>query len=227
MPSTSITPPLCIALQPTTGKVYPFNLPISDSTALASSSNLELEAEDLEAIVESEVGSSGPMDVHHVWVCTRVQDTLDRITLRSGTGKFLAADEVGVVTADREARGMQEEWTIEDSELGTGRSGGLIIKSAYGKYLCVDVVAGGKTELRADGDQEDETCRWKVWMQGEYLNKAKKARVERSGVKESAQHDGLQIVGSLAGAENEYMYGLLDSFLLSRVCTELMIHQHE
>lgn len=147
------------------------------------------------------MGSEGPTDVHHVWVCTRVQDTVDRVTFRSGTGRFLAADEVGVVSADREARGMQEEWTIADAEEGEGQ----VIKSAYGKYLSVDVVAGGKMELRADEEKEGETERWRIWMQGEFLGKARKGVVERSGIKATALHEGLIIKGDLASAENEYI----------------------
>lgn len=227
LPITSITStPLCIALQPTTGKIYPYALPLPDksnSNAKASSSAaiaaLELDAEDLEALVEDDdaedgsggIGTAGPSDVHHVWVCSRVMDSENKITLRSGTGKFLAADEVGVVTADREARGMQEEWTIENSERGSTK--GLIIRSAYNKILSVDVVAGGKMELRADGEEEDETSRWKVWMQGEYVNKARKAIAEKQGAKTATVHEGLVIVGDLGSAENEYMYVVFSSYL--------------
>jgi protein FRG1 len=200
LPSTSLTAPLCLAIQPTTGKVYPFLLP--DSLVPSSSAALSLEQEDLEAVVETETGSEGPTDVHHVWVCTRVQDTNDRVTFRSATGRFLAADEVGVVSADREARGFQEEWTVGDAEGGSG----LSVRSAYGKYLAVDVIAGGKVEVRADGEEEGETERWKVWMQGEYLGKSKAALMERSGIKAMAQGDGLVIRGSLASAEIDNMY---------------------
>ncbi|KAK4703151.1 protein FRG1, partial [Phenoliferia sp. Uapishka_3] len=199
LPTTSLTPPLCLALQPTTGKIYPYNLPKLDTSAL-----IGLDAEDLEAVVEDESGGgrNGPQDVHHVWVATRIPDTNDKITLRSATGKFLAADEIGVVSADREARGMQEEWTIAQAESGSG----TVFKSAYGKMLSVDVVAGGKVELRADEETEGETERWKVWMQGEYLGKAKKALVERSGVKAAASaHQGLVVVGDMGKAENEYI----------------------
>lgn len=199
LPATSLTPPLCLALQPTTGKTYPYTLPKLDTSAL-----IGLDAEDLEAVVEDENGggSGGPQDVHHVWVATRIPDTNDKITLRSGTGKFLAADEIGVVSADREARGMQEEWSIAQAESGSG----LVLRSAYGKMLSADVVAGGKVELRADSESEGETERWKVWMQGEYLGKAKKALVERSGVKAAATaHEGLVVVGDMGQAENDFM----------------------
>ncbi|GAA5910984.1 uncharacterized protein JCM6883_000669 [Sporobolomyces salmoneus] len=210
---------LCIALQPTTGKVYPFQLPTpsssSSSNALASSSSAlaQLDPEELEALVhdhpqgESELDE--PTDVHHVWVCTRVPDTNDKITLRSGTGKFLASDELGQVTADREARGPQEEWIIEQSESSSGR---FVLKSMYGKYLGVDQVAGGKLELRCDGAEEGETERWRITVQGEYVAKAKKQYNERNGIKTkemegsgsgSMTSNGLTIVGDLSAQEKE------------------------
>lgn len=216
--STSISAPLCIALQPTTGKVYPYVLPTpsasSSKDAIASSSALlTLDPDDLEAIVEtpSLPGSEGPTDVHHVWVCTRIPDSENKVTFRSATYKFLASDEFGIVTADREARGFQEEWAIEDNSSGVR---GVLIRSAYGKLLSVDVVAGGKLELRADGDEEvpGETEVWTVWMQGEYLTKAKKALLERSGVKANTtikEDDGLTFVGDLASAEIDSMSVIL------------------
>lgn len=204
LPPTSLTgsSAVCLALQPTTGKIYPHPL---DSNALASSADaVRLEAEDLEAVVEGEPGSEGPQDVHHVWVCTRIPDTEDKVTFRSGSGKFLASDELGVVSAEREARGMQEEWELVASSSG---GAGVVIKSAYGKMLSVDVLAGGKLELRADEETEGENERWRLWMQGEYLPKAKKQLMERRGIKVTDQpvDDGLTIVGDLTGAEADAM----------------------
>ena len=206
--ATADVAPLCLALQPTTGKIYAHALPLPTPTNHASSSAnaLLLDREELEAatIVEEEVGAAGPTDVHHVWVCTRIPDTEDRITLRSGNGKFLASDPVGIVTADREARGVQEEWTLVDSKSKRG----ILVKSSYGKYLNVDLIAGGKIELRADEADEAEGECWSIWMQGEYLAKARKAVVERSGAKAESVAEGLVIIGDMRGAENDYMYVL-------------------
>ncbi|GAA5859222.1 hypothetical protein JCM1840_003807 [Sporobolomyces johnsonii] len=218
LPATELTPALCIALQPTTGKVYPFVLPTASSSsshAIASTSSSSasaahlatLDPDELDALVDdpSLTGSvdllsahTEPTDVYHVWVCTRIPDTNDKITLRSGSGKFLAADELGAVTAEREARGPQEEWTLEAAT--TGGKGAFVLKSLYGKYLSVDVVAGGKVELRADEEREGETERWRIHMQGEFVAKAKKQFNERNGIK-TRPDNGLTFVGDLAGAE--------------------------
>lgn len=220
LPFTPITrAPVCVALQPTTNKVYPFVLGGGQASGSAGSGaapqapadilKLGLEQDELDAVVvhEADPAAEGPTDVNHVWVCTRVPDTDDKVTLRSGTtGKFLACDEVGVVTADREARGQQEEFAIEDSQ--GGRPGSVVLRSSYGKLLSVDVVAGGKLELRADAENEDETERWNVYMQGEFVSKAKKAILDRKGVKaaiKTSGGDGLTVVRDVGKAENELM----------------------
>lgn len=209
LPATALSPPLCLALQPTTLKVYPHLLPASASSSGPTASTSQaitpldlLQHEELEGaeVVASTSGGSeeaAPTDVHHVWVCTRIPDTDDKVTLRSATGRFLAADELGRITADREARGLQEEWTIAQAEGGSG----FVLRSAYGKVLAVDQMAGGKMELRAEGDEEDEFGRWRVAMQGEYVAKARKQRDARLGIKANTKADGLTIVKDLAGTE--------------------------
>ncbi|KAK4058777.1 hypothetical protein OIO90_000223 [Microbotryomycetes sp. JL221] len=222
MGSNSVTTSsTCVALQPTTGKVYAHVLANSNQGASSSSTTVEqqaakhalelgLEADELDAVVvdtndvtgsSTSVESQGPSDVNHVWVCTRVPDSDDKVTLRSGSGKFLAADELGQVTADREARGQQEEFSLEDSQQGHGK---CVLRSSYGKLLSIDVVAGGKVELRCDAETETDTERWRVFMQGEYLTKAKKALLDKKGVKEHLRsRDGLTIVNDVGKMENE------------------------
>lgn len=221
LPVTSLTStPVCLALQPTTGKVYAqpiLSLTSSSSTTATGASSiqrdLELGREDPDddltgaTVVDQDPAAQGPSDVNHVWVCTRIPDTDNGVTFRSGSGKFLAVDQLGVVSAEREARGAQEEFTLEDAENG---SGAVVIKSSYGKYLSVDVLAGGKLELRADETNEGETERWRPYMQGEYVPKAKKALLERKGIKATVAssgkgHSGLTIIGDVSKAEKESM----------------------
>ncbi|GAA5853102.1 hypothetical protein JCM9279_000858 [Rhodotorula babjevae] len=219
LPATDLTPPVCVATNPTTGKVYAHALPAPSASgsgsgggggggaaALPASALAGLDADELEALVDAaDAGAAGdaseeqyePSDVHHVWVCARVLDSNDKVTLRSGAGRFLASDELGRVSAEREARGMQEEWTLEAVEGARDR---MSIRSAYGKYLSVDVVAGGKVELRADEDKEGETERWRIMMQGEYVVKAKQQFNERNGIK-TKPDAGYTVVTDLAGAE--------------------------
>lgn len=224
LPATDLTPAVCVALNPTTGKVYPHVLPSAGtessaaalSRATSSAAQLaSLDPEELEALVDpsdaaalglSALEHSEPNDVNHVWVCARIPDTNDKVTFRSGGGKFLACDEYGRISAEREARGMQEEWTLEEPAGGKdgAGSGRIVIKSAYGKYLSVDVVAGGKVELRGDEEKESATERWRLMMQGEYVVKAKKQYNDRNGIKTVAD-TGYTVVTDLAGAEIDAM----------------------
>ncbi|KAM0792381.1 hypothetical protein ACM66B_005061 [Microbotryomycetes sp. NB124-2] len=219
MSSNSVTTSsTCVALQPTTGKVYAHVLSGSNDGKTTNENDtakhalqLGLEADELDAVVvdssslsSNDVISQGPSDVNHVWVCTRVPDSDDKVTLRSGSGKFLAADELGQVTADREARGQQEEWTIQDAQTGSGR---CVLRSSYDKLLSIDVVAGGKIELRADAETETDTERWRVLMQGEFVAKAKKALLDKKGVKEAIKsRDGLTVVNNVGKLEDELIH---------------------
>ncbi|KAI6045697.1 FRG1-like family-domain-containing protein [Pisolithus marmoratus] len=89
-----------------------------------------------------------PTEISQVWVITRVAGS-PTINLRTGTGegKFLSCDKHGIVSADREARGPEEEWTpvllpdgmvafqnvYENEEVGFRERFGVKIQSKYKK----------------------------------------------------------------------------------------------
>ncbi|KAF9246172.1 FRG1-like family-domain-containing protein [Melanogaster broomeanus] len=107
-----------------------------------------------------------PSEVSQVWVTTRVAGS-PTINLRTGTGegKFLSCDKHGIVSADREARGPEEEWTpvvLPD--------GMVAFMNVYENYLSVDEVAGGTLQLR--GDSEEVGFRERFWVK--IQNKYKK-----------------------------------------------------
>ena len=118
-----------------------------------------------------------PSEVGQVWVTTRVAGS-ETINLRTGTGegKFLSCDAHGLVSADREARGPQEEWTpivLPD--------GMVAFKSVYEKYLSVDEVAGGAWTLR--GDSEDIGFRERFWVkvQSKYKKEVNEEKKKQQG----------------------------------------------
>ncbi|KAJ7685323.1 FRG1-like family-domain-containing protein [Mycena polygramma] len=120
-----------------------------------------------------------PTDVSQVWVITRVAGS-PTINLRTGTGegKFLSCDAHGLVSADRDARGPQEEWTpvvLPD--------GMVAFMNVYEKYLGVDEVAGGAITLR--GDSDEVGFRERFWIKVQYKYK-KEANEE-----EKQKKDGL------------------------------------
>ena len=113
-----------------------------------------------------------PTDVAQVWVITRVAGS-DTVNLRtgipgtSGETKFLSCDQHGLVSAFREARGPQEEWTpvvLPD--------GMVAFQNIYEKYLSVDEVAGGTLSLRGDSEEVGFNERFWLKVQAKYKKEA-------------------------------------------------------
>lgn len=109
-----------------------------------------------------------PSEVSQVWVTTRVAGS-PTINFRTGTGegKFLSCDKHGLVSADREARGPQEEWTPI-----VFPDGMVAFQNIYEKFLGVDEVAGGTMALRGDSDQVGFAERFWVKIQHKYKKEA-------------------------------------------------------
>jgi protein FRG1 len=148
-------PPLCIAFNQTSSKITLPALPRTEEDGP--------ESKPLVSLV--------PTDVSHVWVSTRVAGS-ETMNFRTPDGKFLSSDQHGLVSANREARGPQEEWNpviLED--------GMVALQNIYEKYLAVDEVAGGALNLRADSDtigfQE------KFWIKVQYGHKKKAGEEDR------------------------------------------------
>ena len=147
-------PPRCVAFDSTRDRIALPALPSSDPpTSLA------------------------PTEVSHVWVITRVAGS-PTVNLRTASGKFMSCDSHGVVSADREARGPQEEWTpviLPDTEPPM-----LAFQNSYDKYLSVDEVAGGALTLRGDSDDAGFNERFFVKVQYEYKKKATEEERKRN-----------------------------------------------
>ncbi|KAF7305040.1 hypothetical protein MKEN_01219000 [Mycena kentingensis (nom. inval.)] len=121
-----------------------------------------------------------PTDVSQVWVLTRIAGS-PTINIRTGTGegKFLASDAHGLISADRDARGPQEEWTpvvLPD--------GMVAFMNVYEKYLSVDEVAGGAVVLRGDSDEVGFRERFWVKVQYKYAREAKEEEKQK-GLKDA------------------------------------------
>ena len=118
-----------------------------------------------------------PSEVAQVWVTTRVAGA-GTINLRTGVGegKFLSCDKHGLVSADREARGPQEEWTPVVLE------GGMVaFMNVYEKYLGIDEVAGGQLVLRGDSDNVGFQERFYVKIQNKYKQEAHEEERKKGG----------------------------------------------
>jgi protein FRG1 len=118
-----------------------------------------------------------PSDISHVWVTTRVAGS-STINLRTGTGegKFLSCDAHGLVSADREARGPQEEWTPVIMPDGM-----VAFMNVYEKYLSIDEVAGGSLQLRGDSEEVGFAERFWVKIQEKYKKEANDEEKKKDG----------------------------------------------
>ncbi|KAH9952055.1 FRG1-like family-domain-containing protein [Amylocystis lapponica] len=127
-----------------------------------------------------------PTDVSQVWVTTRVAGS-PTINLRTGTGegKFLSCDKHGLVSADREARGPQEEWTPV-----VFPDGMVAFMNVYEKYLGVDEVAGGTIALRGDSEEVGFAERFWVKIQSKYKKEAhEEAKQRKEGIADVTKID--------------------------------------
>ncbi|EIW85088.1 hypothetical protein CONPUDRAFT_87579 [Coniophora puteana RWD-64-598 SS2] len=126
-----------------------------------------------------------PTEVAQVWVTTRVAGS-STINLRTGTGegKFLSCDKHGIVSADREARGPEEEWTP------VFMPGGMVaFMNVYEKYISIDEVAGGTMTLRGDSEEVGFKERFWVKIQSKYKKEAHEERKKREGATKSPTID--------------------------------------
>ncbi|KIJ16797.1 hypothetical protein PAXINDRAFT_162437 [Paxillus involutus ATCC 200175] len=116
-----------------------------------------------------------PTEVAQVWVTTRVAGS-STINLRTGTGegKFLSCNKHGIVSADREARGPEEEWTpvvLPD--------GMVAFMNVYENYLSADEVAGGTLQLRGDSEEVGFRERFWVKVQSKYKKEVHEEQKKR------------------------------------------------
>ncbi|KAB5594421.1 Protein FRG1 [Ceratobasidium theobromae] len=157
--------PTCIAFDSTRNRI---NIQTLSS---ASSSSGE----------ESKPLSFAPTEVHQVWVATRIAGS-PTINLRTPEGKFLSCDALGLVSANREARGPQEEFTPIILPESDGQGNHMVaFKNIYEKYIGVDEVAGGQTTLRGDSETVGFNERFWVRVQHEYKRKAGEEDRQKAG----------------------------------------------
>ena len=135
-----------------------------------------------------------PTEVSQVWVITRIAGSTT-VNLRTGVGegKFLSCDKHGLVSADRDARGPQEEWTpvvLPD--------GMVAFMNLYEKYLSVDEVAGGTLSLRGDSETVGFAERFWVKVQNKYKKEAND--------EEKKKKEGISSVDTVDEAGSNHLY---------------------
>ena len=162
-------PPVCITYDAHRRKIMLVPLPKLETEASASEDGAP------------PILSYTPTETSQVWVTTRVAGS-ETINLRTGTGegKFLGSTVHGLVAADREARGPQEEWTPVILSRDSGAGGMVAFQNVYEKYLAIDEAAGGVLQLRADSDMVGFNERFWVKIQGKYKREATEEERKKS-----------------------------------------------
>ncbi|THH10707.1 hypothetical protein EW145_g1155 [Phellinidium pouzarii] len=195
---------LCVTFDATRGRVV-----LTSLDKDKDKDKVKTEEGEDESNKEKAGGSEGaltetPTDVAQVWVSTRVAGS-PTINLRTGVAsaagsgetKFLSCDDHGLVSAFREARGPQEEWTpiiLPD--------GMVAFQNVYEKFLGVDEVAGGTLALRGDAEEIGFNERFWVKVQSKYKKEAgeeerkKKEGVSKVKIDEAATNHTFQAWGA-------------------------------
>ncbi|PWN41151.1 hypothetical protein IE81DRAFT_186467 [Ceraceosorus guamensis] len=124
-----------------------------------------------------------PRSVSQVWVASRVLDTPSSApvyTLKSCESRFLGVTASGNASAEAEARGPLEMWTLIKSDRG---SGAWRLRSAQEALLGLDEVAGGRIAVRGDVREEAEAeeshhdespgSEWQIRVQWKFRHEAR------------------------------------------------------
>ncbi|KAI7863178.1 FRG1-like family-domain-containing protein [Spinellus fusiger] len=111
-----------------------------------------------------------PLIVNQVLVGSRLMGSTGAFTFKSFNTKYLGCDKFGVVECNREAIGATEEWEPSFVE------GGVVLKSALGKFLMIDEIAGGGFKIRADADTFGFCETFRVYCQARFKHKNKPER---------------------------------------------------
>ncbi|KAM3584653.1 hypothetical protein VKS41_003460 [Umbelopsis sp. WA50703] len=116
--------------------------------------------------------SPAPTITNQVFIGARVVGSSSAFTLKSSLGKYLSSDKFGVVSVDREAVSMIEEWKP------TFTDGGVGFQNAYDKFLMVDEIVGGGFKVRADAESLGFCETFRVYCQARFKRKIKTSKKE-------------------------------------------------
>ncbi|OLL27135.1 Protein frg1 [Neolecta irregularis DAH-3] len=105
-----------------------------------------------------------PEDVRQVWVITTVGGT-EKFALKSHTGKYLSVDKFGSLTANTEAIGLMEAWSLERVT-----DNGWTLKSKIEKYVSIGKVQNGY-EIRGDSEHLTENEIFILRVQKRFLKR--------------------------------------------------------
>lgn len=175
-------------------------LPTVPPTCLASDAHGNVFASQIENMVEEHAETAEPHDVRQVWVANKVAGT-GQVSFKASHSGFLSCDNLGVLGARREARGMEEGFVVEEFETEVGRIRWRI-KTAASKdkegdkgrrYLSakseISVAEKKKVtvDLRGDGEAGDDGTGFIVKMQARFKPRLQQNKETKAKEKVSRQ----------------------------------------
>jgi protein FRG1 len=174
-------------------------LPTQPPTCLASDANGSVFASRIENMIENSIETAEPHDVRQVWVSGSVAGSKD-VSFKGSHGGYLSCNSLGVLSAMREARGIEEGFVVEavkGDEKVRWRLKTAASKSETGgeMYLCAKVLGFGggeekkkvEIDIRGDAEGNDASTEIILKMQARFKPRLKLVKENKANEKVSRQ----------------------------------------
>ncbi|CAK3734470.1 frg1-like family [Lecanosticta acicola] len=129
----------------------------------------------IENMVENEPRSAEPHDVRQVWVSQRIVGTENSFTFKGHHGRYLGCDQLGLLSANREAVSQEETFMCVPS---SEKPGSFDIQTTRSTYISIDADRT-PAEIRGDADKAGETTAVRIRMQARFKPKHKVEKAEK------------------------------------------------
>ncbi|GAM91589.1 hypothetical protein ANO11243_096410 [Dothideomycetidae sp. 11243] len=123
--------------------------------------------------ISGDASTAEPADVRQVWVASRVAGS-ETLSFKSAGSRYLSASASGALSATREARGVDEGFTLLASSNGEFK-----LRSAHGGCISLSV----KGDKITTGEDEAEGTQMAVRMQSRFKPVLAKAKADRTYAK--------------------------------------------
>ncbi|KAF1813588.1 hypothetical protein P152DRAFT_456971 [Eremomyces bilateralis CBS 781.70] len=153
-----------------------FILPTSPPSLLSSDAAGSIFNLKAENIIEGNPKTVEPDDVRQVWIASRVAGR-EEFSFKSSHGKYLSSDKYGLLSAMREAVGLEEGWAVQDADTPSR----YVLRTGRSTFLAARDDIKGKTEIRADGaEKDDHQSAIIVRMQARFKPRLQVAKTEKA-----------------------------------------------
>ena len=157
-------------------------LPSPTPSCIACDANGKVFASELENLVESNAASAEPHDVRQVWIANRIVGT-EEVSFKGHHGNYLSSDNIGVLSAKREAISPEESFRCIPSPDIPGIFG---IQSIRDTFLSL-VEDTKQPEIRGDAETVSFNTGVRIRMQARFKPKLKASKEQKTKERISRQ----------------------------------------